>query len=230
VGRLEMKSNGHLRGFSEAVEKTNRDLYVTGTIYPGSVILSEETEGESPTPEIVYNKEWNYPKRVTGIPGTELAPYKPWNKSIRRTSKERIFSKLNLIPEEYQLYKETNPESFNMPQLPLYFMDGVPSFEEIPFGFGNFFHQDLGQGPDTGSWGNLISSLTQAGTSFLESIKQKYLAQATSPATSVPTSSLIAGTSSNFLMYAVIGSGLLYFLFMKKKPASSGRVRRRYSV
>ncbi len=218
-----MKTNGHLRSFSEAIEKVNQDLYIPGTIYPGNVILSDEPEGKAP--EIVYNKPWNYPKRVTGVPGTNLAPYKPW---MRRASKERIYSKLRLIPEEQQLYRETNPESYDMPQLPLYFMDGVPSFEEVPFGFGNFFHQDLGQGPDTGDWGNLISSLAQAGTSFLETERQTYLAQvkASQPAV-VPTTSLTAGLSSNFLIYA-IGGGLLYFLFMRKKPSSSSRVRRRH--
>lgn len=220
-----MKSRGYLLGFSEAVEKVREDLYIPGALYPGNVILSDEPEGQAPP--TVYNRPWNYPKRVTGVPGTELIPYKPW---MRRASKEKIYAKLRLIPEEQQLYKETNPESYDMPQFPLYFMDGVPSFDEVPFGFGNFFHQDLGQGPESGDWGNLISSLTSAGTSFLEAERQKYLAQIPSQAAVVPKP-LIQGTSSNFLLYA-IGGGLLYFLFMRKKPisSSSGRIRRRHSV
>lgn len=225
-----MKSRGHLRGFSEAVEKINQDLYIPGTLYPGNVILSEEIGGEAPEPGIVYNKRWNYPKRVTGVPGSELISYKPWNKSLRRVSKERIYSKLKLIPEEYQLYKETNPEAYDMPQYPLYFMDGVPSFEEIPFGFGNFFHQDFGQGPDYGDWGNLVSSLSQAGVSYLESERQKYLAPVKASQASLISTPLIPGTSSNFLLYAVIGGGLLYFLFMRKQPVSSGRIRRKHSA
>ncbi len=222
-----MKTNGHLMNLPETIKKTNEDLYIPGELYPGNVILSEEAEGMAPEPGIVYNKKWNYPKRVTGILGSELAPYKPWNKSLRRISKERIYSKLKLIPEEYQLYKETNPESYDMPQYPLYFMDGVPSFEEIPFGFGNFFHQDFGQGPDSGDWGNLISSLSQAGTSYLESERQKYLSQVKASQAALVPKTIIPGTSSNFLLYAAVG-GLLYFLFIRKKPvSSSGRIRRR---
>jgi hypothetical protein len=104
-------------------------------------------------------------------------------------------------------------------------MDGVPSFEEIPFGFGNFFHQDLGQGPDYGSWGNLISSLSEAGTSYLESERQKYLAQIKASQAALVPKPIIPGTSSNFLIYAAVG-GLLYFLFMRKK--TSPKVRRRH--
>lgn len=215
-----MKSRGYLRNFSESVDKVNEELYIPNQVHLPAILASEEKIPNGPEQKIIYSSDWKYPKRVRGIPGTALQRYRPWD-SLRRAGKERTFNKLQIIPEELPSYKITNPETYSMPQFPLYFFDGVPSFEEVPFGLGNLQGQDFGQGPDYGDWGNLISSLSKAGVQYLGMEEAKYQAQIKG-ASILPTKPLIPGTSSNFLIYALVGGGLLYLLLKGKK---SGKER-----
>jgi len=218
-----MLSSRRLRTFGETKESREEqfDLYYPGRIDRFFPLFNPFSEGEmedfvSAKNWTEYSKGWKIPKRVKGIPGDTLARYKT-GESFRRWGKERVGRRLKLLPSPQN---EVQPDYFNqlieMPVPPIVFLDGVPSYGEIPFGTRR---AAFGQAePERGEWGELISAITESGKMVLGLETAKYQARiAETQAKQVEAGLSWTDRYSKYLPYLLVGVGGIILLSKKRR-------------
>jgi hypothetical protein len=221
-----------LKNFGQVAQEAAEELFDPSEAYwPFSPMLPtpiEESESHQ-VPWITYAPEWRKPTKVAGIVGDYLPKFRTGT-SLRKESKESILKSLKLIPSAHiygsnlpALYKETR----DIPQPPLYFVDGVPSYGEV--GFGQTSDTSVAPYAGTGWWGQLESTLTKLSESYFSLKEAKYQAEikaaqaAMMPKVTLPT--IIPAGYEKYVPYALAGGGLLLLLMLRRKP-SRRRLRR----
>ncbi len=211
-----------LRTFGETVTRARYELYIPGELQTERElqpdVMQESEERKAPMPE--YEPGWTIPKRVPVFESPELKRYKT-GKTLREWGKEMIFERLAIIPAPIPFRSSTIPGEGEIKQLPHFFVDGVPSFEAIPFSWGNQFGQ-APEGATRGWWGELISSLSTGATKFFELQKAKYEAELEAlkqpqQAALIPSSAIPDITKSSMFPLLLAGGVILLILGTRKK-------------
>jgi len=252
-----MYSRRHLSTLAEEIQKKEEvDLYQPGDL--SKVIkLSPDTKGEADTrhyPYITYDAEgrgvyqlitydppWKKPediKEQLKAMGPEMQRYNT-GYSLRKWGKEVMGRRLQMIGMPHQVVEPGKiPQMKDIRQppfafvdvgpLPTSFLDGVPDWEEAPFGFS------LGQLDTVGKglWGELWSGLTSVGQQLIQTEEAKYQAELARTGKQVtPIVSAAALAPTGISSYLLIGGAVLAFFLFKGKSSSlpPRRVRRRIS-
>jgi len=247
-----MYSRRHLSTLAEEIQKKEEiDLYQPGDL--SKVIkLSPDTKGEADTrhyPYITYDAEgrgvyqlitydppWKKPediKEQLKAMGPKMQRYNT-GYSLRKWGKEIMGKRLQMIGMPHQVVEPGKiPQMKDLRQppfafvdvgpLPTSFLDGVPDWEEAPFGFS------LGQLDTVGKgfWGELWSGLTSVGQQLIQTQEAKYQAELAQTGKQVTPLVAAAVPSTGLSSYLLIGGAVLAFFLFRGKPSTPlGRVKR----
>jgi len=250
-----MYSRKHLSTLAEEIQKKEEvDIYQPGDL--SKVIkLSPNTGEEVDTRHypyinfnpkgrgvyelVTYEPPWKRPddiKKQLKAMGPEMQRYNT-GYSLRKWGKEIMGKRLQMIGMPHQVVKPGSiPQMKDLRQppfafvdvgpLPTSFLDGVPDWEEAPFGFS------LGQLDTVGKgfWGELWSGLTSVGQQLIQTQEAKYQAEIARVGQQVtPIVSQAALVPTGISTYLLIGGAVLAFFLFRGKPSAlpSRKIRRR---
>lgn len=212
-----MISDKRLATFGEVKEEIENGFYVQGEVsraprvFP--TLMDDSRTYLTPREHLDWKDDMMPPKRLKRIPGGTIPRYQT-GLSLRKEGKARILRNLQIIPPAYYQtqWAAGMPWTRKIPTQPTVLIDGVPNYEEIPFGESNSFGQE-GANVERNWWGELVGGVEKVSSQLIGVERAKYEARLAEvqaqQASLLPQGSIIP--------YVIIGGIVLYLLKGKRR-------------